>query len=128
MFLHDILQTTHCPPLTHSTPLWCDTQPPISFCRTPLPSLPFLTPSLQAINFDIALILPGILGALTSASLGHDAYKLAPLTEAGSDVIFVALLVAVAYSAGSSAFGEFPDKLPFFGSINRENPNQEEDL
>ncbi|CAM9471350.1 unnamed protein product, partial [Sphacelaria rigidula] len=82
----------------------------------------------QAINLDIALILPGIVGALASASLGNDAYKLAPLTNAGSDVVFVALLAAVAYSVGSSAFGEFPNKLPFFGRINRENPEQEEEL
>ena len=90
--------------------------------------LPASLPSLhQAINLDIALIVPGILGALASAALGQDAYKLAPLANVGSDVIFVALLAAVAYSVGSSALGEFPNKLPFFGRINRENPDQEEE-
>ena len=80
----------------------------------------------QAINLDIALILPGILGALTSASLGQDAYKLVPIAQAGSDVVFVALLVAVAYSVGASANGAFPNKLPLLGKMNRENPDREE--
>ncbi|CAN0144332.1 unnamed protein product, partial [Hapterophycus canaliculatus] len=56
----------------------------------------------QAINLDIALILPGVLGAITAAALGQDAYKLGPLANAGSDVVFVALLAAVAYSVGAS--------------------------
>ncbi|CAM9857159.1 unnamed protein product, partial [Sphacelaria rigidula] len=81
----------------------------------------------QAINLDIALIVPGILGALASASLGQDAYKLAPLADAGSDLIFVALLAAVMYSVGSSGLGEFPNKLPFFGQMNRENPEQDQE-
>ena len=81
----------------------------------------------QAINLDIALILPGVLGALTSASLGQDAYKLVPLSQAGSDVVFVAMLVAVAYSVGASAGGVFPNKLPLLGRMNRENPDREQD-
>ena len=80
---------------------------------------------LQAINFDIALIAPAVLGPLTVWSLGQDAYKLDPLTNVGSDVLFFTLLVAVFYSIGSSATGTFPNKLPLFGRLNRENPDRE---
>ncbi|CBJ30360.1 conserved unknown protein [Ectocarpus siliculosus] len=79
----------------------------------------------QAINLDIALILPGVVGAITGAVLGSDAVKLAPLANAGSDVVFVALLAAVAYSVGTSATGSFPNKLPLLGRLNRENPDNE---
>ncbi|CAN0231800.1 unnamed protein product [Ectocarpus sp. 12 AP-2014] len=79
----------------------------------------------QAINLDIALILPGVVGAITGALRGADAVKLAPLANAGSDVVFVALLAAVAYSVGTSATGSFPDKLPLLGRLNRENPDNE---
>ncbi|CAN0512291.1 unnamed protein product, partial [Ectocarpus sp. 12 AP-2014] len=61
----------------------------------------------QAINLDIALILLGVMGAITVAVLGSDAFKLAPLANAGSDMVFVALLAAVAYSVGTSATGSF---------------------
>lgn len=81
--------------------------------------------ALNAINMDIALIVPGLLGPLFKFSLGQDAYKLKPLTDPVSDVLFIALLVAVAYSIGTSATGKIPNKLPFFGRINRENPDRE---
>ena len=81
----------------------------------------------QAINLDIALILPGVLGAISGAALGQDAFKLAPLANAGSDVVFLALLAAVAYSVGTSATGSFPSKLPLLGRLNRENPDFEEE-
>ncbi|CAN0317099.1 unnamed protein product, partial [Scytosiphon promiscuus] len=81
----------------------------------------------QAINLDIALIVPGVLGALAAVSLGQDAYKLVPLAEAGSDVVFVAMLAAVAYSVATSSTGSFPNKLPFLGRLNRENPDGEEE-
>ncbi|CAM9518962.1 unnamed protein product [Laminaria digitata] len=79
----------------------------------------------QAINLDIALIVPGVLGALASVSLGQDAYKLVPLAEAGSDIVFVAMLAAVAYSVVTSSTGSFPNKLPLLGRLNRENPDRE---
>nr|AUO68228.1 Tic20-like protein [Saccharina japonica] len=81
----------------------------------------------QAINLDIALIVPGVLGALASVSLGQDAYKLVPLAEAGSDVVFVAMLAAVAYSVVTSSTGSFPNKLPLLGRLNRENPDRDEE-
>ncbi|CAN0003795.1 unnamed protein product [Ectocarpus sp. 12 AP-2014] len=80
----------------------------------------------QAINLDIALILLGVMGAITVAVLGSDAFKLAPLANAGSDMVFVALLAAVAYSVGTSATGSFPNKLPLLGRLNRENPDNQE--
>lgn len=79
---------------------------------------------LQAINLDIALILPVLLEPLASTSLTHDAYKLAPFSNAASDVLFLLLLAAVVYSIGSSATGTLPNKLPLFGSLNRENPDR----
>lgn len=74
---------------------------------------------LQAINFDIALILPSVFGPLLTWSLGQDAYKISPITDAGADVMVVSLLLAVAYSVGASATGTLPNKIPFFGRINR---------
>ena len=79
---------------------------------------------IQAINFDIALIVPSLVGPLARWSLGNDAYKLVPITDALSDVLFVALLVAIVYSVATSAVGTFPNKLPLFGPINRENPDK----
>ncbi|CAN0342774.1 unnamed protein product [Ascophyllum nodosum] len=78
----------------------------------------------QAINLDIALFLPSWLGALAALALGQDAYKLLPISQAGSDVIFVTMLLAVAYSIGVSATGAFPNKLPIIGRLNRENPER----
>ena len=80
----------------------------------------------QTINLDIALIVPGVLGALASVSLGQDAYKLVPLAEAGPDVVFVAMLAAVLYSVVTSSTSSFPNKLPLLGRVNRENPDRDE--
>lgn len=74
---------------------------------------------MQAINFDIALIVPSVFGPLLTWSLGSDAYKISPITDAGADIISVSLLLAVAYSIGASAMGTLPNKVPFFGKINR---------
>ena len=81
----------------------------------------------QAINLDIALFLPSWLGALAALALGQDAYKLLPISQAGSDVIFVTMLLAVTYSIGVSATGTFPNKLPIIGRLNRENPERDEE-
>lgn len=79
----------------------------------------------QAINFDLTLIPPSIFAPLIDFSLGEDAYKLQPLTDVASDIFFVTLVVGVAYSVGSSALGYFPNKIPFYGRINRDNPDNE---
>lgn len=76
----------------------------------------------QAINLDIALVVPGLMGTVILSSLGQDAYKLGSLSASGSDVVFVGMLLAVAYSVASSAVGSFPNKLPLIGRLNRENP------
>ncbi|CAM9396855.1 unnamed protein product [Pylaiella littoralis] len=74
---------------------------------------------LQAINFDIALIVPSVFGPLLTWSLGSDAYKISPVTDLGTDLITVSLVLAVVYSIGASATGTLPNKIPFFGRINR---------
>ncbi|CAN0065614.1 unnamed protein product [Discosporangium mesarthrocarpum] len=79
----------------------------------------------QAINLDIALLLPGIVGALSTLAAGDDAARLAPLGQISSDLVVLVGLVAMAYSIGSSALGIFPNKIPIIGAINRENPERE---
>lgn len=79
---------------------------------------------LQGINFDIALFPPAILGPILTSSLGQDAYKVTPFTNVASDVLTITFLVCVVYSIASSANGTFPNKVPFFGRINRENPDK----
>ena len=74
----------------------------------------------QAVNIDIAMFFPSLLGFLATLALGDDSAKLAPIASVGSDVIFVTVILAVLYSAGSSAFGALPDKLPLISSMNRE--------
>ena len=74
----------------------------------------------QAVNIDIAMFLPSLLGFLATIALGDDSAKLAPIASVGSDVIFVTVILAVLYSAGSSAFGVLPDKLPLISSVNSE--------
>lgn len=79
----------------------------------------------QAVNLDIALILPGLMGVVINAAAGHDAYKLLPIAEAGSDIMFVTACLCVIYSVVASALGRFPNKLPILGQMNRENPDRE---
>ncbi|CAM9519975.1 unnamed protein product [Ectocarpus sp. 4 AP-2014] len=74
---------------------------------------------LQAINFDIALIVPSVFGPLLTWSLGSDAYKISPVTDIATDIFSVSLVLAVAYSISASATGAIPNKIPFFGKINR---------
>lgn len=74
----------------------------------------------QAVNIDIAMFFPSLLGFLATIALGDDSAKLAPIASVGSDLIFVTVILAVLYSAGSSAFGTLPDKLPLISSMNRE--------
>lgn len=74
----------------------------------------------QAVNIDIAMFFPSLLGFLATVALGDDSAKLAPIASVGSDVIFVTVILAVLYSAGSSAFGVLPEKLPLISSMNRE--------
>ncbi|CAN0271001.1 unnamed protein product [Discosporangium mesarthrocarpum] len=79
----------------------------------------------QAINLDIALLLPGIVGALSTLAAGDDAARLAPLGQISSDLVVLVGLVAMVYSIGSSALGIYPNKIPIIGAINRENPDRE---
>ena len=74
----------------------------------------------QAVNIDIAMFFPSFLAWGIQLTLGDKAAGLAPLAIAGSDVIFVTVIVAVLYSIVSSAFGILPEKLPFVGPANRD--------
>lgn len=74
----------------------------------------------QAVNLDIAMFLPSLLSIILQFSLGEDFKKLAPLATAGSDVIFVTVVLCVLYSIGSSALGIQPENIPLISKINRE--------
>ena len=74
----------------------------------------------QAVNIDIAMFFPSLLGFVAAFALGDDSAKLAPIAAVGSDVIFVTVILAVLYSAGSSALGVLPDKLPLISTFNVE--------
>lgn len=81
----------------------------------------------QAVNIDIAMFFPSLLAFLVQLSLGNDAAKLAPIAQAGSDVIFVVVVLSVLYSIGSSAFGVQPENLPFVSKFNRERSKKDDD-
>jgi hypothetical protein len=68
----------------------------------------------QAIFVDIALFLPGLLAAATGLIASGTGFELPPgVTELGSDAVFGALLLTIAYASVSSALGITPDKIPF---------------
>jgi hypothetical protein len=68
----------------------------------------------QAIFVDIALFFPGLLAAATGFIASGAGFEIPPgVTELGSDAIFGALLVTIAYASVSSALGITPDKVPF---------------
>jgi hypothetical protein len=68
----------------------------------------------QAIFVDIALFLPGLLAAASGLIASGAGFELPPgVTELGSDAVFVALLLTIAYASVSSALGITPDKIPF---------------
>jgi hypothetical protein len=68
----------------------------------------------QAIFVDIALFLPGLLAAATGLIASGAGFELPPgVTELGSDAVFGALLLTIAYASVSSALGITPDKIPF---------------
>ncbi|CAM9253992.1 unnamed protein product [Discosporangium mesarthrocarpum] len=82
----------------------------------------------QAVNLDVALFFPSLLGLLAKIVVGDDPTgKLPPLANAGSDIVFAAVILAVLYSCVSSALGIIPTKLPVLGKMNRENPDRDSD-
>lgn len=68
----------------------------------------------QAIYLDIALIFPGLIGALVEIVAGSKAPP--ALFELGSDVMFGLVLLTVGYTMTSSLLGITPNKLPFISS------------
>ncbi|CAN0139809.1 unnamed protein product [Discosporangium mesarthrocarpum] len=82
----------------------------------------------QAVNIDVALFFPPLLGLLAKIVVGDDPTgNLPPLANAGSDIVFAAVVLAVLYSCVSSALGIIPTKLPVLGKMNRENPDRDSD-
>jgi hypothetical protein len=68
----------------------------------------------QAVFVDIALFLPSLLAAATGFIASGAGFELPPgVTELGSDAVFGAVILAIAYASVSSAFGITPDKIPF---------------
>jgi HPt (histidine-containing phosphotransfer) domain-containing protein len=68
----------------------------------------------QAIFVDIALFIPGLLVAATGLLASGAGFELPTgVTELGSDVVFGAVLLTVAYASVSSALGITPNKIPF---------------
>lgn len=66
----------------------------------------------QAIFLDIALFVPGLVGALYNV-IFSGLVKLPPaVTVLGNDAIFAVLLISVLYCTGSSLLGYVPDKIP----------------
>lgn len=67
----------------------------------------------QAIFLDIALFFPGLLAAVFGVVGGAAGLNIPPgVSELGSDLVFGALLVSVAYASISSLLGITPDKIP----------------
>jgi hypothetical protein len=68
----------------------------------------------QAVFVDIALFFPGLLAAATGFIATNAGFEIpAGVTELGSDAVFGAVLLAIAYASVSSALGITPDKIPF---------------
>jgi hypothetical protein len=68
----------------------------------------------QAVFVDIALILPGLLATATGLIASGAGFEISPgVTELGSDAVFGAVLLTIAYASVSSVLGITPDKIPF---------------
>jgi hypothetical protein len=67
----------------------------------------------QAIFVDIALFFPGLLGAAYGLLAANTAVTVpAGFAELGSDAVFGAVIITIAYCSISSLFGQTPDKIP----------------
>jgi len=79
----------------------------------------------QAIYLDVALFIPGLLGAIgAAASNGLGLQLPAGIAEIGSDAVFLTLLATLAYSTVSSLLGAEPDKLPLISNaVNKRLPS-----
>jgi hypothetical protein len=74
----------------------------------------------QAVFVDIALILPGLLAAATGFIASGAGYEIPPgVAELGSDAVFGAVLLTIAYASVSSALGVAPDKIPFISQYTK---------
>lgn len=79
----------------------------------------------QAIFLDIALFVPGLVGAVTNAASSGLGFQIPPgVGELSSNAIFIALIASVGYSTISSLLGVTPDKVPFISNaVNNRLPS-----
>jgi hypothetical protein len=79
----------------------------------------------QAIFVDIALFLPSLLFAATGLIASNTGFEIPPgVIELGSDAVFGALLLTIAYTSVSSVLGITPDKIPFISqAVEDRMPN-----
>jgi len=83
----------------------------------------------QAIYLDIALFVPGLIAALSSAASSGLGLEIpAGVTELGSDAVFLALVATIGYSAVSSLLGSTPDKIPFLSDATNNRVPKLDDL
>ena len=72
----------------------------------------------QAIFVDIALIVPGLLVGIGKGVLPAVGVEVpAGVIESVDDVTFVALMLVLAYCAGSSLLGREPGGIPFVSKV-----------
>ena len=68
----------------------------------------------QAIYFDIALFIPGLIASLNGLALSGLGVQIPEsVSQLGSDAVFVTLLAGIGYAVVSSLLGITPDKVPF---------------
>jgi len=79
----------------------------------------------QAIFLDVALFVPGVIGALTAAASSGLGLQLpAGVGEIGSDAVFLTVLATIAYSTVSSLLGKTPDQVPLISkAVNNRLPS-----
>lgn len=78
----------------------------------------------QAIYFDIALFLPGLIASLNGLVLSGLGIQIPEaVSQLGSDAVFVTLLAGIGYAVVSSLLGITPDKVPYISDrVNERMP------
>ena len=75
----------------------------------------------QAIYFDIALFLPGLIASINGLVLSGLGVQIPEgLSQLGSDAVFVTLLAGIGYAVVSSLLGITPDKVPIISNTVNE--------
>ena len=81
----------------------------------------------QAIYFDIALFIPGLVASLNGLVLSGLGVQIPEVvSQLGSDAVFITLLAGIGYAVVSSLLGITPDKVPFISDkVNERMPTIE---